>query len=391
MNLGNIYHRLTRISAYYPDAGSRLFIVIILFIFNLQYIFAQTEQMEPELEEFDYLESFSDPAHLWSNAAERLMEEAYRQCFRTKIIGGRVMNIRLPFAMNNDRDILLESKMQITGEGKAQPAILWPVIEEILESEKFEEYIKALSSGREKVFIFDMVSRQWSASNDLFLIARIKGGTYKGLPHRPYVLTSGRGALESDVYNYLYCIGLVGIDCSGFVWHILSYLAKHGGLDLGRTLSPALGVPRGADPALYAGTVFFSSRSSQIISVDDEIRNLRPADIMLFRDIDGTIIHSAVIQSIDMTRGRIRYLQCTNVGLPHERGVHDSFIYFDPANTAVSLKDPSLHWSKRRYPAFSGEEIPFIDDGERYRHRTGGGGRIVRLRALVPVVERLSR
>ena len=338
----------------------------------------------------DPLVSFSDPAHLWGNGVERVIEEAYRLCFRTKIINDRVMNIRLPFAMNNDRDLLLESKMQIIGDGKASPDTLWPVIERILASDNFNEYISALSSGREKVIIFDMTEQRWSASTDLFIIARIKSGTYKGLPHRPYVLTSGRGALESDVYNYLFCIGLVGIDCSGFVWHILSYTARQGGLDLGRALMPALGIPPGADPALYIGTSFFNSRSQQIIAVDDEIRNLRPADIMLFRDIDGTVIHAAIIQSIDWTKGIIRYLQCTNVGMPHERGVHESYVYFDPANTSVSLKDTSLRWSKRRFPAFPGEEIPFVDDGERFRHRVGGGGRVVRLRAMIPVIERLN-
>ena len=43
----------------------------------------------------------------------------------------------------------------------------------------------------------------------------------------------------------------------------------------------------------------------------DEIRNLRPADIIVFRGDDGTTRHSAVIQSIDRVRGTIRYLQST--------------------------------------------------------------------------------
>jgi hypothetical protein len=338
----------------------------------------------------DSLEAFSNPALLWENPIERIIEEAYRKCFRTKIIDGRVMTIRLPFTMNNDRDLLLESRLRFVEYGKGSPGVLWPVIEEILDSKPFQEYINALSSGREKVFIFDMANQTWSSTSDLFIIARIKAGTHRGLPHLHHVLTSGRGALESDVYNYLFCIGLVGLDCSAFVWHVLSYIGEQGGIDLGRVLSPFLGAPRGADPALYAGTSFFNSQSPQIIAVNDAIQNLRPADILLFRDLDGRVIHSAIIQSIDWTRGVIRYLQCTNVGLPHERGVHDSFVYFNPANTAISLKDPSLNWSKKRYPAFVGEEIPFVDDGERFRHRAGGGGRVVRLRALVPVIERIQ-
>ncbi|MCL2806210.1 MAG: peptidoglycan endopeptidase [Treponema sp.] len=338
----------------------------------------------------DHLAAYSDPANIWGNGIERVIEEAYRLCFRTRIIDGRVMNIRLPFAMNNDRDILLESKMQIVADGKGSPEFLMSVIDKLLDSDDFKEYINALSSGREKVIIFDMTEQKWSFSTDLFIIARIKSGTFKGLPHRPYVLTSGRGALESDVYNYLYCIGLVGVDCSGFVWHVLSYIAKQGGLDLGRALSAVLGVPRNTDPSLYVGTSFFSSRNSQIIPVDDKIQNLRPADILLFRDIHGIITHSAIIQSIDWTKGTIRYLQCNNVAALNSRGVHDSFIYFDPANTAVSLKDLSLHWANKRFPPFPGEENPFADDGERYRHRINGGGRVVRLRALLPIIEKIN-
>jgi len=343
--------------------------------------FAQTE----------HLVSFSNPAHLWGNGIERVIEEAYRQFFKTRIIGDRVMNIRVPFAMNDERDLLTGKSWEIFGDGKESPLLLWPAIEEILDSQDFADYIAALSSGREKIFIFDINERKWSTSSDLFIIARIKAGSYTGLPHRPYVLTSGKGAQESDVYNYLYCIGHIGIDCSGFVWHVLAYVGRKGGIDLGRTLAPVLGTPRGADASRYAGTSFFGSRNSQIIQVSDEIRNLRPADVLLFRDIHGVIVHSAIIQSIDWTKGAIRYLQCNSIAALEERGVHEAFIYFDPTNTAVSLKDPSLHWSKKRFSAFAGEEINFVDDGDRYRYRLNGGGRVVRLRALVPVIERLNR
>jgi hypothetical protein len=356
-------------------------VVKILILINVSTAYAQT----------DYLVSFSNPAHLWGNGIERVIEEAYRQFFRTRIIDGRVMNIRLPFAMNSDRDILLETRISYVGDGKGNPQLLMSVVDEILDSRDFAEYIRVLSSGREKVIIFDISERSWTVSSDLFLISRIKAGSFKGLPHRPHVLVSGRGALESDVNNYLYCVGRVGIDCSGFVWHILSFIGRRGGIDLGRILNPVLGVPPRADTALYVGTAFFNSRNSQIIAVNDEIRNLRPADILLFRDIDGTVVHSAIIQSINWTKGVIRYLQCNNAAPQEDRGVHDSFIYFDPSNTAVSLKDTSLYWTKKRFGAFAGEEVPFADDGERYRYRLNGGGRVVRLRALVPVIERMMR
>ena len=342
----------------------------------------------------DYLSSFSNPAHLWGNGIEKTIEEAYRQCFKTRIIGGRVMNIRLPFAENhNERDILISSTLDFFGGGKSNPAALWPVIEDILDSKAFDEYINALGSGREKVFIFDIPDQKWSMSSDLFDIARMKAGSYRGLPHRPYVLTNGKGALESDVYNYLYCIGRLGMDCSGFVWHVLSYIGKQGGVDLGRTLSMAMGVPRGGDPSWYAGTVFYNSRSSQIIAVNDDIRNLRPADIILFREPGGGMAHSAIIQSIDYSSGAIRYVQCTDEAPLSERGVHESYIYFDPTKPSVSLKDPSLQWTQKRFAPFPGEkDSPFSDDGERYRaFKEYGGGRVVRIRALVPVIEKLNR
>jgi len=347
----------------------------------------------------DHLASFSDPSRLWGNGIERVIEEAFRLCFRTRIIDGKIMNIRLPFAENNERNILLDTNWDFVGGGKGSPDMLWPIIEEILDSQPFAEYVSALSSGREKVFIFDIPEKKWSTSADLFDIARMKAGSYRGLPHRPYVLTLGRGALESDVYNYLYCIGHVGIDCSGFVWHVLSYIANNGGLDLGRVLSRDLGAPRGADPARYAGTSFFNSKSSHIIAVKDEIANLRPADVILFRGPSGGMAHSAIIQSIDFEKGVVRYLQSTDEAPLAERGVHESFIYFDPANPSLSLSDPSLRWTQKRFAPFPGEkDSPFSDDGGRYRAYSElsspaglSGGRVVRLRPLVPVIEKLAR
>jgi hypothetical protein len=343
--------------------------------------------------ETDHLSAFSDPSRIWGNGIERVLEEAYRACFKTRIIGGRIMNIRMPFAENNERDLLSDTGWEFLGGGKGNPDMLWPAIETILESEDFSRYIAVLSDGREKVVIFDIAGQSWQTSLDLFDIARMKAGSYRGLPHRPYVFTTGNGVEETDVYNYLYCIGLAGMDCSGFVWHVLTYTARQGGLDLGRALSRSLGVRRGDDPAWYVGTAFFNSRSPQIIAVDDRIKNLRPADIILFRGADGAMAHSAVIQSIDKKKGIIRYLQCTDEAPLPERGVHESFIRFNPANLDVSLSDESLNWTQQRQAPFPGEKpSPFSDDGERYRaFSEKGGGRVVRLRLLVPVIEKLNR
>ncbi|QQO10765.1 peptidoglycan endopeptidase [Breznakiella homolactica] len=336
--------------------------------------------------------SFADPSRIWGNGVESAIEEAYRQCFRTFIIGERVMNLRLPFAQNYERAELAEQPWEFVGGGKAGPAFLWEAITEILESDGFREYAKTLQDGREKVVIFDIPERTWTTSRDIFDIARMKAGSYRGLPHRPYVLNQGNEITQSDVYNYLYCVGWVGLDCSGFVWHVLSYTARKGGLDLGRALRTALGAPRNADPAYYAGTAFFNSRSPEIIAVTDRVGNLRPGDVLLFRGEDGSMVHSAVIQSVDRDQGIIRYVQCTDEAPLSERGAHESYIYFDPSSPDMSLKDESIRWTQKRYPPFPGEKAsPFSDDGKRYRaFPEHGGGRVVRLRAMEGPIRNLS-
>ena len=335
------------------------------------------------------LAAFADPALVWGGGVESVIEAAYRQCFRTWILDGRVMNLRMPFAQNNERDQLAEQSWEFLGGGKANPASLWQSITETLDGDDFQNYMEVLSDGREKVMILDIPTKTWSYSQDIFDLARMKAGAYRGLPHRPYVLADGRGIAEADVYNYLYCIGWIGMDCSGFVWHILDYVAKKGGLDLGRALRRAVG-GNGGDVSYYVGTWFFNSSSREILSVKDEIRNLRPADILLFRGSSGGMVHSAVIQSVDPGKGVIRYLQSTDEAPLGERGVHESLIYFNSARPETALSDPSLVWTQNRYPPFPGEQASaFSDDGERYR--AYGGGRVVRLRALAQPIQRINQ
>ncbi|MDR2052885.1 MAG: peptidoglycan endopeptidase, partial [Treponema sp.] len=304
----------------------------------------------------DHVAAFSDPARVWGPGVESVIEEAYREGFKTVIIGGRVMNLRVPFAENNERSGLIDQGWEILGGGKADPRYLWEVIGEIFRTEDFLNYTKTLMDGREKVIIFDIPAKTWSASFDLFDIARMKAGAYRGLPHRPCVLVSGSGIQESDVYNYLYCVGWVGMDCSGFVWHVLSYLARKGGVDLGRSLRRSIGNPRGRDPSWYVGTKFFNSPGREFITIKDEIRNLKPADVLLFRGEDGSMAHSAVIQSVNLSTGVIRYLQSTDEAPLAERGIHESFITFDPDHPELSLADPSVSWNQARYPPFPGEK-----------------------------------
>jgi hypothetical protein len=330
--------------------------------------------------------AFSDPRKVWGNGIELAIEEAFRLHFKTRIIGERIMNIRMPFAQNNERDVLLDAPLTVAGGGKSSAAVLWPSIESMLDSGDFAAYAAALCDGREKVIIFDLSQCSWEISDDFVLIARMKAGLYPGLPHRPYVLVSGSTVSESDVYNYLYCVGRIGVDCSGFVWNTLVYAASRGGLDLARVVGPSItgGKYSAADLAWYAGTSLYNSSNPNIISVDDKIANLRPADIILFRGPDGNMTHSAIIQSVDFEKGIIRYLQSTDIALQDERGVHESFVHFDPRHPGISLRDSSLVWLNKRQPAFLGEvQETYPDDGKRYRaYPEFGGGRVVRLRAM---------
>jgi hypothetical protein len=303
------------------------------------------------------------------------------------------MTLRMPFAQNYERSELAGTEWEFIGGGKADPAFLWNIIGAILEDQNFSRYASELGDGREKVMILDIPSRTWTSSQDLFDIARMKAGSYRGLPHRPYVLSGGSEISQSDVYNYLYCIGWVGMDCSGFVWHVLNYTARRGGLDLGRALRASLGAPKSGDAARYAGTSFFNSQSAEILPVDDTLGNLKPLDVMLFRGEDGSMVHSALIQSVDLEAGVIRYLQCTDEAPLDERGVHDSYIRFDPAHPERRLGDERILWTQARYPPFPGEKpAPFSDDGQRFRAFPElGGGRVVRLRVMASPVQRINR
>ena len=335
---------------------------------------------------------FAAPSEQWERGTEIAIEEAYRQCFKSYIIDGRVMNIRMPFAENNERSELADTDLIIQGGGKSNPAELWSSIDTLLTSEDFSRYLKVLQDGKEKVLIFDLASRRWTWTRDLFEIARMKAQAYKGLPHRPYVLHNGQDVEQTDVYNYLYCIGRLGMDCSGFVWHVLTYTARKAGVDLRSTVQRALKLPRRLDPKQFVGTWYFDSKRPELEQVPDSIKNLRSGDIILFRGSDGRAVHSAIIQSVDLQNGRIRYLQSTDEAPLEERGVHESFIEFDPAKPEISLKNPSLRWTQKRYPPFPGEKASaFSDDGERYRaFPEYGAGKVVRFKLMKSVFTTLN-
>ena len=343
---------------------------------------------------------FSDLAERWGHGVEAAIESAYRDCFRTFVVDGGIVTVRMPFGENDDRSELAGTDLSIKGGGKADPAELWNEIGVLLASDDFHAYEAALDDGNEKVIVFDLVKRSWEVSHDLFLVARAKSGLYPGLPHMPVVLSTGQGVDEGAIYDYLFAVGGVGMDCSGFVWHALSTVARAGGLDLARALRRYTGAPTRASTSLYIGTWFFTPNNRAFELVDDRISKLRPADIIVFRGEDGKPVHSAIIQSIDRKAGVIRYLQSTDEAPRDVRGVHESYIHFDPAHPERRLSDLSLVWPQRREAAFDGEPAsPFSDDGARFRAWTNegvfagtgqGAGFVVRVRALAPAIRRLE-
>lgn len=335
---------------------------------------------------------YADLVEEWGSGVEGVIEQAYRDCFRTYIIDGRVFTVRMPFAQNNERAELANGELSVQGGGKADPQILWTEIDGLLASDDFKNYVETLADGKEKAVIFDLSEQSWSTTNDLFNLARIKAGAYPGLPHRPFILTHGEGIEASDIYNYIYSIGRLGMDCSGFVWHVLSSIAREGGLDLARTLRKSLRAPQASVASLYFGTWYFKAANKEFIKIKDQIRNLQPGDVILFSGEDGAAVHSAVIQSIDRVAGTIRYLQSTDEAPMGDRGVHESTIQFDPAKPETSLKDPVLDWSQLRLSPFYGEKpSAFRDDGERYRaFPEVGGGSVLRLKALAKPIARLG-
>jgi hypothetical protein len=344
----------------------------------------------PDDSDTGFLAAYSQASADWGGGIEALIEDAFRACFRTYIVAGKVFTLHLPFAENNERPDTAGGKIPVTGGGKMDPASLWDLIDGMVASDNFRSYVAALSDGREKVVLFDLSSRQWSTSADWYSLEQMKAGAYLGQANKPAILSRGRGVTLPDIYNYLYGMGRTGIDCAGFVWYELKAVAKSGGLDLDRALAPYVGAPNPALTSLYIGSWFFDPRNRNLEKVNDQVGNVRPGDVFLFRGEDGSTAHTAVVQSVDFAQGSIRYLQSTDVAAQDDRGVHESYITFDPARPTTSLKDPSIVWHNRRSAPFAGESgTEFFDDGQRFRaYPQFGGGSVVRLKLLTRLLEK---
>jgi hypothetical protein len=208
--------------------------------------------------------------------------------------------------------------------------------------------------------------------------------SYPGTPTRIFVRKGAAEVSEADVYNYLYAVATVGVDCSGFVYHVLESIAG----SLGKNLDLAFSRSLRTAPREVRGRVglwFFDPANGYTVAVPDRIDALRPGDLILFRGSDGRLKHSAAIQSIDLAGGVIRYVQSTDWALEPERGVHESLIRFDPARPGVSLRHYSVRWLQQVRPPFEGEEEPrdWLTDRDRYLWYTAAGGSlVVRMRFL---------
>ena len=322
---------------------------------------------------------------------EAVIENVYLLCLKDYEIQDKQVTLRIPFGQNDERYMVGEFSQQIFGGGKAEPQDIWKKIDSLLQSDDFQEYVDALQAPTEKVIFFSLAAGSWTVSTDPQEVRMLEHGHYPGDRIRVYVLKRDANISVSDIYNYLYCVGSVGMDCSGFIYYIQKSIARSLGVDLDRKLARLMKVPSEMVPQ-YVGFWPFDPFNDQSEEVEDVVANLRPGDIFLFRGHGGIFRHSAVIQSIDLDNGIIRYVQCTDWAPQEERGVHESFIYFDAANPEVSLQDSSVRWTQRIYPTFIGEPTLkyWKDDGDRYRTKwPTGQSLVVRLNLIKDLIEEL--
>lgn len=321
---------------------------------------------------------------------EAAIEAAFREYFREFTVAGKTLAIRMPFALNDEREGGKGYTQSFRLHGKGTPAELWPSIGKVLASKEFGRYVAALTVPGEKAVIFTLTKKSWSVSTEPDVLQSLRGDAYPGTPTRILVHRKGDGISTADVYNYLYAVASVGVDCSGFAYHVLASVLRARGVSMDRELAKNLRVAP-AEARTLVGLQFFDPASGYTEKVPDRIEELRPGDMILFRGSDGSLKHSAVIQSIDLDSGVIRYLQSTDWALEEDRGVHSSIIRFDPDRAAAGLRHYSVKWLQQVRPPFDGEMEPrdWRTDADRYMWYTeAGGSMVVRFRLLSDALRR---
>ena len=323
---------------------------------------------------------------------EEVIGRAFRACFSTYVFGGRELEIGIPFGQNGERRGSAGFQQQIFRGGKGLPEDIWREADRVLESEDFSAYRRGLMQPGEKVIVFDIERRSFLIDRSAKLIRQMNSGPYPGSRTHIYVLKTEASLTQADVYNYLYCVGALGMDCSGFVYYILRSIAAAYAFDLDRSIAPLVGTTP-EQVSLQVGIQFLDPRKAHMELVGDTIDNLRPGDIILFRGRGAGFRHSGVVQAVDFSQGIIRYLQCTDWAPESERGVHGSVIRFDRSCRGVSLMHDSAVWTQEIQPAFTGETglAYWNDDGDRYRSFAQvGGSVVVRLNIIRDLFERVE-
>jgi hypothetical protein len=321
---------------------------------------------------------------------EQLVDTTFRRYFRSYRIAGKSLTLRMPFGLNDERQSGPGYSQVFYLGGKGTPEQLWPYIDSVLASQEFAEYVNAIISPGNKVILLELERRVYSLSRDQDLFESLRRGSYLGTPTRIFVRRNTTELSEADVYNYLYAVASVGVDCSGFTFNIHDSIARAYGKDINTMLGERWGITPG-QVGSRVGLWFYDPANGYTETLDDRIENLRPADIILFRGSDGRLKHSAVIQSIDWEKGLIRYVQCTDWAVEPERGVHQSEILFDPSRPQVSLKHYSVIWTQQVRPPFDGELEPrdWLTDRDRYAwYPAAGGSLIVRLQYLAATFQK---
>lgn len=315
---------------------------------------------------------------------EKLIKTAFQKHFRDYRIAGKSLTLRMPFGLNYEREGTPGYSQVFYLGGKGTPEQLWPHIDSVLASQAFGKYVNTVTSPGEKVIIFELERRSYSVSRDEVLIGSLKEGSYPGTPTRIFVQRSTTELTEADVYNYLYAVASVGMDCSGFTYYVHECIAQAYGMDLNQMLSERWRMSPN-QVRKRVGLWFYDPANGYTETIGDRIEDLRPADIILFRGSDGKLKHSAVIQSIDFKHGLLRYVQSTDWAIEPERGVHKSVIRFDPFRPQVNLSHYSVMWMQKVRPPFDGELEPrdWRTDGDRYMwYPAAGGSLVVRLQYL---------
>ncbi len=321
---------------------------------------------------------------------EAAIEATFREYFREVSVGGRTLTLRMPFALNDEREGGRGYTQAFYLHGKGTPDRLWPYIGKVLASKGFAAYASSVGTPGEKAVIFNLQKRSWSVSTKPSVLQSLRGDSYPGTPTRIFVHRNGDPVSGTDVYNYLYAVASVGVDCSGFAYHILEMILRAHGVDMDRELAKNLRVPP-AEVRMLTGLLFFDPAGGYTEKVADRIEELRPGDMILFRGSDGSLKHSAVVQSVDLDSGIIRYVQSTDWALEEDRGVHSSIIRFDPARGREGLRHYSVKWLQQVRPPFDGEMEPrdWRTDGDRYLWYTeAGGSMVVRFRLLSDALRR---